>query len=393
MALGGYKFVGYKCVKGNLSDTAFCLLMHKTRLKAFVESCAASGAQWVFCKNGGTIDFEGNTGVIYQVDSDGYNYVSFFRYGNEDKYIAIVSLPNQTVAFNDAAILYAISTYTYSANTYYFTMFHCASLDPFDDPLFFLSGHTYPQRALQLMPITNLYEHATGLATLSTSYSFYESANARGTTCYFGYATKDSKIVTFASTSDLSYLSNGYINATLIGFDSMQLSSPNDTANLFCTVLRYYRSNEIGWTEASQIEINMLTAVLTGIGQRYNARSRANHILFSGSHKAIIASGANTVPYESIVVASGDSAYNGIRTAAPFLNSDGILSKGTVDIDFVACNVRIGNGLTNAAPYANGNYLLISNGNSSGYNPQFYVGWDPSNPEIKLDASWTAYTE
>ena len=64
MSLGGYKFAGRYCEKGSLTDQQWALLMHKTRLAAFMAANTLSGAGWHFCKNGGTIDFGTDTGVI-----------------------------------------------------------------------------------------------------------------------------------------------------------------------------------------------------------------------------------------------------------------------------------------------------------------------------------------
>lgn len=52
MALGGYKFVGYHYTVPSGYDSsdqeqvkAQCLRMFKCRLKAFIDSCSASGAE------------------------------------------------------------------------------------------------------------------------------------------------------------------------------------------------------------------------------------------------------------------------------------------------------------------------------------------------------------
>jgi hypothetical protein len=80
-----------------------------------------------------------------------------------------------------------------------------------------------------------------------------------------------------------------------------------------------------------------------------------------------------------------------MRTTAPLLNSDGIASKGEIDIDLMACNVTNGYASMKACgSYANGNYLLACK-DYSGYQ-QYYVGWDSSNPDITLDSSWSLYT-
>jgi hypothetical protein len=392
MSLGGYKFAGYKCNRGSLSDTEFCLLMHKTRLKAFVEACSKTESDWGFCKNSGTINFESNTGVIYDVNSNGYNYVSFLQYKNENKYLAILTLPNQTSGyFNDAAKIYDYSTISYPCNMYYFTCFHCASLDPFDDYQFFLNSHTYPTKALQLLPITNLYTHSDSVANLDTQWSFYADAT-RGYTCYFGYAVKGSKILSFASTSDMDYLTYGYINATILGFDAMKLSSSSDTCNIFAACLRDERTGEIGWSHVTVNNNgpNKHIITLTGTGNRFNGKNKSSNCMtLNNSHIAITDGTSNTIPFCAETVISGDRNYNQISSG---LNSDGILSKGIIDIDFLASNIRPGDSLLDCEKVSNGNYLLVSRGTTNEYSPQYYVGWDHSNPDIKLDSSWSEYT-
>lgn len=392
MSLGGYKFSGYKCNRGSLSDTAFCLLMHKTRLKAFVEACAKTESNWHFCKTGGTYSFEGNEGVIYDVNNNGYNYVSFFQYGDEDKYLAILTLPNQTSGyFNDDAKIYDYSSRTYPCNMYYFTCFHCASLSPFDDYQFFLSGNTYPVSALQLLPVSNLYTTSDGVADLSTEWSFYADAT-RGHTIYFGYAVKGGKIISFSSTSDLSYRENGFINATLIGFDAMKLSSQSDTYNIFCAVLRDERTGEIGWSDiyVNNNGPNRHIITLTGSGNRFNGYNKpSNCMVLNDSHIAVTDGTGNDIPFSPQTLISGDMYYNDITSG---LNSDGILSKGLIDIDYLASNIRPGDTMSDCEVVANGNYLLVSRGTTYLYSPQFYVGWDASNPNIILDASWEEYT-
>ena len=122
---------------------------------------------------------------------------------------------------------------------------------------------------------------------------------------------------------------------------------------------------------------------------RYNRTNAGdnNYVTLLDSHRAIVGSLTDKIPYSAVIITTGDMNYNGIRFTG------GIYSKGVVDIDYLSTNVRLG-GLTNSTPFANGNYLLVSNNTgSSTYGVQFYVGWDPSNPDIKQDASWTAYTE
>ena len=84
MAFGGYKFKGYKVVRANLATNTYanwCLLVHQARIKAFMESCALSGAQWHFSKTNGPLSFESYGNVIYRVanaNGEDHDYLSFF---------------------------------------------------------------------------------------------------------------------------------------------------------------------------------------------------------------------------------------------------------------------------------------------------------------------------
>ena len=131
MSLGGYKFAGYKCTKASgMSDVDLSLLIHKTRLKAFTEACSKAGANWHFCKNSGTHDFEGNTGVIYNIIGVTVDFVSFFQYENENKYFAIITCPeiSDGIFHNESR---GLGYYVNGGDRFlwtYRTMFHCASI-------------------------------------------------------------------------------------------------------------------------------------------------------------------------------------------------------------------------------------------------------------------------
>lgn len=72
-----------------------------------------------------------------------------------------------------------------------------------------------------------------------------------------------------------------------------------------------------------------------------------------------------------------------------------------VDIDLIAinCFCKTGEG---AVPYqvcANGNYLCVQkwqetmNETYAFTNSSLYIGWDASNPDIRLESSWAEYSE
>lgn len=393
MSLGGYKFAGYKCTKpSGATDAQFCLLMHKTRVKAFVDSCAASGANWHFCKNSGTIDFESNAGVIYDLEAgganEGYNFASYFQYGTDDKYFAIVSMPNQVTAFNTSAFPYG---YFVSTSNRYLspnrTMFHCASLDPFDDELFMLTGHTAPIRCLGMMPITSTQESSSlTLATISNTGTIFYN----GTYKYFGYATKGANITSIYTDSDQMAGSKNYF-VCVYGFNSLVLSSPSDTMNLFCMNLNATSVNENQYTSfgTTNTTINIHAQTLNSSGSRFAVRDKNSKLTILPQTFAQLAGVGSSVPYGSVIVLQG-SGPSDIRTSSPSLNSDGIATKGTVNIDFIAHNLLTSYGtLSQGRSYANGNYMLACK-NTSGY-ANYYVGWDPSNPDITSEDAWTVY--
>lgn len=278
MALGGYKFAGYKCTKASeMSNADLALLIHKTRLKAFVEACAKANANWHFCKNSGTHDFEGETGVIYNIIGVTSDFVSFFQYENENKYFAIITCPEITDdIFHDKA---RGKGYYEGDNTNrylwtYRTMFHCASVSPLDADFFIKQSQQ----------------------TLNSNGELYAIEN------------KPSSL--YLSTLTLA----SYVYGT-----------------------------------------------------------------------------SGDIPYAALRLVTHELPEDEMRTTAPLLNSDGITSKGYIDVDLIVGNITNGYASLKACgAYANGNYLLACK-DYSGYQ-QYYVGWDPSNPDITLESSWPEYT-
>lgn len=402
MSLGGYKFAGYKCNKGSLSDTAFCLLMHKTRLKAFTEACSKSGANWHFCKNSGTIDFEGKTGVIYDAGGNGYNFISFFQYGDESKYIAIISLPNPSSSIGQNWNYQIGACYgKYQENTVryawcYVSMFHIVSMSPFDDTGFLTSG-SYPTNALGMVPITHFYlTQSTGLSTKNITGSFYYECYNNNRPIYFGYAIKGSKVISLCSIDkDGTYLTNGYIFPSVMGFDALKLSSQSDQYNLFHANLSGVASDfpEYLYVKKNGWHVNNLTQILRSDGSRYTSITYATSVMFNTTSLANFVYGVSTdMPFSAMRIVTNEVSDWQLRTSGALLNSNGIASKGLIDIDFMACNCTDGYAnLKACGAYANGNYLLACK-DYGGYQ-QYYVGWDPSNPDITLDASWEEYTD
>lgn len=409
MSLGGYKFAGYKCrCTSGMSDADLALLVHKTRLKAFVEACARANANWHFCKNSGSINFEENTGVIYSINSSSYNFVSFFQYENEDKYIAIVSVHDQSsIVFNDDST--GLGFYGTSSNKTIWgkrSTFHCASTSAFSDENFFRSGYTYPPGALPLIP--------DGAPQLGGSP--FSSVGAAGTVIwllkftgdrdmmpYYGYAVKGDRIISIFTTSANSALDSskseiecGECFINIIGFDAMSLCSSSDTKNLFHTQLMKDNSSAYEFSfpmKNADTTINIVSQCLKSSGGSYSTRlSQSAMSLEPVSLPAYTYSASTYTPYGAMqltTAVAGESTC--IRSSGgTLLNTDGIATKGVIDIDLLASNITDGFASLNPCrPYANGNYLLAYKDFGGG--AQIYCGWDASNPDITLDASWTAY--
>jgi len=415
MSLGGYKFAGYKChYTSGMSDGDLSLLMHKTRLMAFVKACKLSGANWHFCLNTGTIPFsDGETdygNVIYHINNGVYNYASFVQYGDEDKYIAILSIPEQSSFSPGSGIAQAYADYG-SGNKqswWYRSMHHCASMSPFDANHvdFMRNGQEayYPVHALSLQPLTKPYI-ASGLYgfTPDSHRTFFNCLKSGGLTAYFGYAIKGSKIITFAATNEITtspstYLSEGLLWINLIGFGAMILSSDTDQYNIFHAVLS---TSQGGDYECDFIKktnfyvINECLQTLTSTGERFAQANKPSRLYINTSGFAGQVYGvSDKLALSSCYITHSENGNpsNYIRTVTPYLTDEGYTSKGMVDIDFLASAVTNDSSQLNSCkPYANGNYILGCK--DFGQNMQYYIGWDPSNPDITQESAWTAYTE
>lgn len=405
MALGGYKFAGYKCTKGgSMTDAEWALLIHKTRLKAFLEANTSAGAGWVFDLTGGTIDFNSTyVGVIYDLGGDGLNLVSYFRNGTSPnaKYYMIASLFNWTCGTptspqiqisNTGPIVYGY----YSASGQYKlnnqTLFHTVSYEPFPEDCLLKSSNNYPQKALPMIPVFGFgsYSSAIPSSVPNDGNTLFNS-----TKLYFGYALKNLDIISFTTFNDKMTVSESraWLKTTFVGFDSLTLSSPSDSANIYGINLannnQIYETSASGW--GNHDVLYRWQETLTDSLTRYS-QDRVNDLFFSVCKKACFNGTTQTYPFETVTLTTG-----GCRNSAPFLNADGITSKGTFNIELLSSNGSYNyNIFTMWEPVANGNYLpvAIKTISGSGYTDQqttYYVGWDASNPNILDESSWTEF--
>lgn len=395
MALGGYKFRGYKYTRPADYDSsvdaqvlAEALKMHKCKLKAFTESCAASGAQWDFSYSAGDYAFGTHGNVIYKMDSSGFNLVSFFRYGEEDAYYAIVTLSDASWTTGYSLQLNN-RYYYYSGTTQWATQI------------------TNDMSCIGLVDLNmdniNVRPGVDRLALFSDNGGSTTSTNTYWTVNkdvpeqrYYGYATKNKRVISIFS---------GNINVQAImkvsAIDALSISSPSDTKNIFSYT---FNASSLTGTSVAIDQQNGTIQTLRQSGTIYesiaNYNTSYNIQLFIPSPKsAIVFNPANNIPYEAAILCANNKGTE--KSSSQNLNTDGIISKGQAPIDLLSVNIVVPyNGIALWRPYANGNYLAgwyyayPSGDTTEVLRGRFvYIGWDPSNPDITQESAWTAYTE
>ena len=201
MALGGFKFAGYKVTKPEgATDADWALLVHKARLKAFWDANVASGAGWEFDRTDGDADWNGGTGVggdvIFYVDgNDAQNLVSFFKKtGSVTKYYLIATMFNWQIPSGSVTGLVKISKDAvfkarYNNDNQYKvegkTLFHTVGYTRFPENCLDAAADTYPQDALPLIPISG-WSTPTSTASTNGTANMYKNASS----LYIGCAVK-----------------------------------------------------------------------------------------------------------------------------------------------------------------------------------------------------------
>lgn len=424
MAFGGYKFKGFKVVRANLANNTYanwCLLVHQARIKAFMESCALSGAQWHFSKTNGDLSFESYGNVIYRVangNGEYHDYLSFFKYGDEELYYMLATLGEYYYnSTQGTPAKYSSSEYQFAGGStttsyYKYAGFASAlSLEDFSDLGCF---GTYPTRALPCTSqiasgVTNIYTDGVKEGTSGFAIS-------SGSTLRFGYATKNKDIVTI-----FSYGRNGACVESGDAFTS--LCDPSDNYRLAKINLGFACSETTttiptssecldGWTNECLDSEGRRSSRLTSTSSSYK-----NVLALVPSALPYFFSGGQNIPYGSAYLSSiSNEVSNMVK-----LNTENILVKGVIknellsinNFDYSAMNfqpalnttVMGGNLLTamcvckmatSGAPSVgriHHGYLIPGTGSPENYGicymyPVAYVGWDASNPDINNDDSW-----
>lgn len=426
MAFGGYKFKGYKVVRANLATNTYanwCLLVHQARIKAFMESCALSGAQWHFSKTNGPLAFESYGNVIYRVanaNGEYHDYLSFFQYGNEELYYMISTL-GEYYATSSLGTPYVLSASRYCGTgnsnqafrKYKFAALSSAlSLSQFSDTGPF-SGGSWPASALACSSQFTDYELA------DTDWgSVYENSTAFNNYCglylgtnRFGCVTKGKDIVWFNGAS---------LNKCCIesGDAFSNFCDPDDTYGLLKLFLGFNEaeggasafnaSHVLRYFNAECLASNGARAYSTDwTGNQYS------NFTVIPDYGAYIYSGGSKVPFGSMYLSTlGKNGYN--------ISSNKINQKGLIKNELLCANVYPRSSFDSTpelnSPLLGGNLICAAeslytgsasfsiHGMPAGYKTPCvgvtnastsdtigiccYVGWDPSNPDITNETSW-----
>ena len=394
MSLGGYKFAGRYCQKGSLTDQQWALLMHKTKVAAFMAANTLSGAGWDYDMTGSP---DGN---YHCLDAVGNNYVTVFKRTNSENdytWFAIYTLTKFTWSGTDsgAVKLYIYANYSQMYYGYYATNFYRigTSAISYSDTL-----DVAPTSRINIigpMPVGNV-----GANSSNISSSYYPPSNTSlkdVTLASFGYAIKGDSIIMLQGQGS-GFLSS-YLKCSVAsghGFSSFVNSS--DSCGAFAYNTQIENNNSSGYENAERnVNYVYMSSALCAATNHTNAGGAPRYVAkLSAIPLATYSSSPQEYPFQSIMVFG--------------ITDDGAKpsGKGALNIDMIAVNFPGANqGIVPSlySTVANGNYLCVNSVTGTYYfkikplntsddiswNAAMYVGWDPSNPDITQASAWTEY--
>lgn len=390
MSLGGYKFAGKYCEKGSLTDVQWALLMHKTKVAAFMAANTLSGAGWDYDMTGSP------DGVYHCLDAVGNNYVTVFKRQNGENdytWFAIYTICKYTWSGTDSGAIkmwcgsnYNGMYYGYFASSFY--RIGTRAITYLDDLSTSPSSHA---NIIGPMPMGN-----TGTATQDISSSYYPPSNSSlkdVSTAMFGFAVKADSIVMFQGTD----FNVGYISCSIAsghGFSSF--ANPSDACGVFAYNTQNERTTSASHENASRdvstsdMKSDLCSAADGATGfPAYYAKLGA---LFMATYSTTV----QEYPFQSITVF-------GIFNDSTHISGKGILNIDLLSINFPGANQGLVPNVYSTV--ANGNYLCVNVVSGNSYltmmplnrttsmqmNAAMYVGWDPSNPDITQAGAWQLY--
>lgn len=388
MAIGGYKFRGYHypartATAGSDAEKAIFLDWFKCRLAAFKASCEASGALWRLLLVDGEHESAAwdDFACIYELDDTGCNFGTFFQYGDEDKYMAMVS----SNVFSNASL--ARRGYWYSSSSYYVDRSYDV-ISVGEEPI---TPDNLDRSSIAGRLLFSGVQADWGDASVNRQRAVSSYSNG----LRWGFATKGTDIIEFFSTASSLTTTNTYF----------MMISP-DAFDSLCSPADQYKAATVGtylsFTAKSTVEISdpLLNSVpfgfLTNTGAQYDGDTNSQGVkmlAMFAERMAYYWPTTTSMPFVSPLIGSAP-VY--IR-AANLINNDGIANKGTIRADLMAVNTDLSqpevSSVSSGAAYGGGNYLCVGglSTTSSSYTQNqgaVYIGWDPSNPNILASTSW-----
>lgn len=399
MALGGYKFAGRYCNRGTLTDVQWALLMHKTKVAAFMAANTAANAGWAYHMTGSP---DGN---YHCLDSVGNNYVTCFYNSATDRYFAIYTLCYHTYSGTDSGMVKVLLSShdgfvnpsgtihyagVYASNFFRYGQIEIAYNTALDVVTPYIS---------RLIPAGNL-----GLKTTNEGSSGYGKTNTlfAESSAMFGYAIKADNIIMFSGKYNASQIKANLCVSAVSGHAFSHLTSATDvgTGALYNT---QGSSSTVSNTYENAARLAPVNSLFSPVSQvtMYNGRP-TNTSGLAVSPYSYIRGSTNIYPYQAVV------AYN-------VENDTNVTGKGMFNIDlisvaFYAASQQLCPSLCSAS--ADGNFLCVrlagtsvsdagrgisfSQGINSAfthtYDVAIFVGWDASNPDITQSSAWSEYT-
>lgn len=397
MSLGGYKFAGRYCQKGSLTDAQWALLIHKTRVKAFLDASTRANAGWQIDHTNGQVAFEDYGNAIYRLDDIGYNFITTFKNG-DNAFFQIVSLFYWTSSGASAssgsvdpmALLAKTSGTTHSRYMGVSLFFRIGTTR--NDPSLSastLDGMSYLYPAGTSNTSTYTTNITTQIGSTSGLFSNYSPL-------YIGYAVKGKHVISFIKANSHTFISlwsadfyssvfndpNPYPSYNYLTFDSS-----TNTSGSYGEA--YVGSNQVSsdnYLSANQIKFpqgfamnpaatynppcqNYPFSAVTSVA--WESRSALSCVGIGVSNIDLIATNCSNsaTPFSIGQIVANGNYYTAIRRVS---NTGG------------ACYVDINGSTQNGAYYTSSGYQ---------YSLNCFVGWDPSNPDITQSSAWTEYTE
>lgn len=385
MALGGYLFEGRVCNRGTLTDADWALLMHQTKVEAFLAANDRASAGW-------SLDMD--DGVYNKLDPIGYNYMTRFENASAGAYLYVFTLCKfkAVVSASDVMAGYAevggfpndpgSNNYVYGAGATNHVRLSKTRIATRACLARYTANATSP-----VMAAGNFGQRVSSTSFSGPTGGTFSSAS----TAYFGYAIKGADVICLSGGS-LSEIQLTVASAS--GFAN--LTAPGDPYSMF--IVNLSTVTPTGYGEASPVARDGLastawTCAADGYGYSINRGLYSFPIALTSNH-------TDEMSFNSIYM-------SGATTDTSITGTPLCYGKGTIKADLLSTSYY---SLTNYPAFrqtvANGRFIAVLGQTSAQPHPGFnayqgsfpnarqfiFVGWDETNPPLIEEDSWTEVT-